>query len=56
MNLRENFQVKKFESELAGQVEEPTNQAYDTAKEEPAAEEEAPAEEPAAAGGPAGDA
>jgi len=29
----------KFESELAGQVEEPTNQAYDTAKEEPAAEE-----------------
>ena len=29
----------KFESELAGQVDEPTNQAYDTAKEEPAAEE-----------------
>tara|TARA_B100001250_G_C19715290_1_gene751154 strand:+ start:316 stop:1101 length:786 start_codon:yes stop_codon:yes gene_type:complete len=30
----------KFESELAGSVEEPTNQAYDTAKEEdPAAEE-----------------
>ena len=29
----------KFESELAGQVEEPTNQAYDTAKEEPAPEE-----------------
>ena len=24
----------KFESELAGQVDEPTNQAYDTAKEE----------------------
>ena len=31
----------KFESELAGQVEEPTNQAYDDAK----------AEEPAAAAG-----
>jgi hypothetical protein len=30
----------KFEGELAGQVDEPTNQAYDTAKEEPAAEEE----------------
>jgi hypothetical protein len=29
----------KFEDELAGQVDEPTNQAYDTAKEEPAAEE-----------------
>jgi len=29
----------KFESELAGSVEEPTNQAYDTAKEEPAPEE-----------------
>ena len=29
----------KFESELAGQVEEPTNQAYDTAKEETAPEE-----------------
>jgi len=29
----------KFEGELAGSVEEPTNQAYDTAKEEPAAEE-----------------
>lgn len=29
----------KFESELAETVEEPTNQAYDTAKEEPAAEE-----------------
>ena len=29
----------KFESELAGQVDEPTNQAYDTAKEEPASEE-----------------
>tara|TARA_R110000824_G_scaffold399648_1_gene605375 strand:- start:59 stop:859 length:801 start_codon:yes stop_codon:yes gene_type:complete len=26
----------KFEAELAGTVEEPTNQAYDTAKEEPA--------------------
>jgi len=30
----------KFESELAGQVEEPTNQAYDTAKEEEPATEE----------------
>ena len=30
----------KFESELAGQVEEPTNQAYDTAKEETPAPEE----------------
>ena len=30
----------KFEGELAGQVDEPTNQAYDTAKQqEPAAEE-----------------
>jgi len=29
----------KFEGELAGQVDEPTNQAYDTAKEEPAPEE-----------------
>jgi hypothetical protein len=29
----------KFESELAGSVEEPTNQAYDTAKEESAPEE-----------------
>ena len=32
----------KFESELAGQVEEPTNQAYDTAKEEGPATEEPP--------------
>lgn len=30
----------KFESELAGSVEEPTNQAYDTAKEEEPAPEE----------------
>tara|TARA_R110001592_G_scaffold3075_4_gene17189 strand:+ start:140 stop:937 length:798 start_codon:yes stop_codon:yes gene_type:complete len=29
----------KFEGELAGSVEEPTNQAYDTAKDEPAPEE-----------------
>ena len=31
----------KFEGELADQVNEPTNQAYDTAKEEPAPEETA---------------
>ena len=37
----------KFESELSPTVEEPTNQAYETAKEEEAAagEVEAPAEE-----------
>jgi hypothetical protein len=35
----------KFESELAGQVEEPTNQAYDTAKEETPAPEEGGEEE-----------
>jgi len=34
----------KFEGELADQVDEPTNQAYDTAKEEPAEEEPAPDE------------
>ena len=35
----------KFEGELAGQVEEPTNQAYDTAKEETPAPEEGGEEE-----------
>ena len=35
----------KFEDELAGQVDEPTNQAYDTAKEEPAPEPAADEEE-----------
>ena len=35
----------KFEGELAGSVDEPTNQAYDTAKEEPPAPEEGGEEE-----------
>jgi hypothetical protein len=35
----------KFESELAGQVDEPTNQAYDTAKEEEPAPDEGGEEE-----------
>ena len=35
----------KFEGELAGQVEEPTNQAYDTAKEETPAPAEGGEEE-----------
>ena len=39
----------KFEGELAGQVDEPTNQAYDTAKEQ---EDTPPEDAPPAEEGP----
>ena len=36
----------KFEEELAGSLDEPTNQAYDDAAAEPVPEDPLPAEEP----------
>ena len=39
------LQGNKFEGELAGKVEEPSNQAYDTAKQEVPAPDESGEEE-----------